>query len=170
MAVTDNNDSLAQTLPDSFPLSVILESRPSTNAWAKERWQAVGVSVGAAAESEVRQISEQAEVRRYLYPGFKVSLHLDECESYYFNLMSERPRCFIIADVDDSGRPTPLLVSLSFDEAHAYLEGDRDVYAVDIPPELYRWTEAYVLANYVSERKTKRKLEDWKAGEREQQA
>jgi hypothetical protein len=33
------------------------------------------------------------------------------------------------------------VVSLSYDKAHAYLEGDETVYSVPIPAELYRWSE-----------------------------
>jgi len=58
--------------------------------------------------------------------------------------------------------PTPYLVSLSFDEVHAYLEGDEQVYAVGIPPDLYQWSEAFILTHYVAIKKTKRKLKDWK--------
>ena len=45
---------------------------------------------------------------------------------------------------------------------HAYLEGDEQVYAVEIPPELYKWTEAFVLTHYIATKKTKRKLTNWK--------
>ena len=54
---------------------------------------------------------------------------------------------------------------MSFDEAHAYLEGEDEIYAVDVPPELYRWTEAFVIAHYFPQKKTKRKLRDWSADE-----
>ena len=57
--------------------------------------------------------------------------------------------------------PDPYLVSLSFDEAHAYLEGDELVYSVPLPAQLYQWAEAYVLTNYVAIKKTKRKLKRW---------
>ena len=53
------------------------------------------------------------------------------------------------------------LLTLSFDEAHAYLEGDENLYTVPMPPEIYRWVEAYVLAHYVPEKRTKRKRRDW---------
>jgi hypothetical protein len=68
-----------------------------------------------------------------------------------------------VADQPDSSdeMPLPYLVSLSFDEVHAYLEGDEQIYSVEIPAELYRWAEAYVLTNYVAIRKTKRKLKNW---------
>jgi len=80
--------------------------------------------------------------------------------------MSPKPGCFIVAeetsDLDEM--PVPYLVSLSFDEVHAYLEGDEEVYAVEIPPELYQWAEAYILTHYSAEKKVKRKLKDWKQG------
>ncbi len=68
----------------------------------------------------------------------------------------------MVADIDEESQPVPFLVTLSFDEAHAYLEGDQEVYAVDIPPELYRWSEAFVLSHYVPQKKRKRKLDNWK--------
>ena len=95
-------------------------------------------------------------------------MYQDECESYYYNLVSDNPRAFVLAHaIDDNDQPRPFKVSMSFDEAHAYLEGDDQVYAVDVPPELYRWTEAYVIANYFPEKKRKRKLRDWSADESE---
>jgi hypothetical protein len=54
-------------------------------------------------------------------------------------------------------------MSLSFDEVHAYLEGDEIIYAVEIPPELYQWSEAFILQHYVAVKKTKRKRKDWKS-------
>jgi hypothetical protein len=82
--------------------------------------------------------------------------------------MSPEPGCFIVAgQPDDSDdMPLPYLVSLSFDEVHAYLEGDEQIYSVPIPAELYQWAEAYVLTNYVAIKKIKRKLKNWRETER----
>jgi hypothetical protein len=55
---------------------------------------------------------------------------------------------------------------LSFDEVHAYLEGDEQIYSVPIPQQLYQWAEAYVLTNYVAIKKTKRKLKNWHDSEK----
>ncbi|MFW2438375.1 MAG: DUF3305 domain-containing protein [Arenicellales bacterium] len=162
--------------PDSFVVSVIMESRPSTNQWVDEIWDATGLvalsdSVSdTEVENEVKQV-QQGDVRQLIYSGLKIRLFLDECESYYHNLMSPEPGVFIVAREEDaegneSDVPIPFLVSLSFDEAHAYLEGDDIVYAVPIPPELYRWAEAYVLENYSAEKRTKRKRKDWKKDEK----
>ena len=82
--------------------------------------------------------------------------------------MSPEPGCFIVAsqpdDADDM--PVPYLVSLSFDEVHAYLEGDEQIYSVEIPALLYQWAEAYVLSHYVAIKKTKRKLKNWSQDDR----
>ena len=62
------------------------------------------------------------------------TLHVDECESYYYNLVSDSPRAYVVAhSADDERQPQPFLVSMSFDEAHAYLEGEDEIYAVDVP-------------------------------------
>jgi hypothetical protein len=158
----------SQRLPESFPVAVMMERRPSTSEWVDFSWDAVGVSVGTRSENHERHvvvISEEESASRYLHEGFTLQLYKDECESYYYNLMSEHPRCYVVADLDEQGCPIPCLVSLSYDEASAYLEGEEEVYAVDIPPELYRWIEAYVLAHYVPEKKIKRKLTQWASTE-----
>jgi hypothetical protein len=107
-------------------------------------------------------IREHEGAAYYLVGGLELRLFADECESYYFNLVSDTPRAYVIAHVDGAeARPQAFRVSMSFDEAHAYLEGEDEIFAVDVPPEVYRWTEAFVIANYFPEKKRKRKLRDW---------
>ena len=167
----------SKKLPDSFSISVIMESRPSQNQWVDEVWDATGIVAysnkgdadGGENEKNVKVI-EQDEVKQLIYSGLKLRLFLDECESYYHNLMSPEPGCFIVArEEDEEGEPTnkpiPVMVTLSFDEAHSYLEGDDTVYAVPIPSELYQWVEAYILENYEAEKRIKRKRKNWKKGE-----
>ena len=78
--------------------------------------------------------------------------------------MSPNPGCYVITDKETDEAPIPFKVSMSFDEAHSYQEGGKEIYAVAIPNELYQWIEAYVLDNYFPEKKRKRKLNDWKKG------
>ncbi|MCU7906541.1 MAG: DUF3305 domain-containing protein [Candidatus Thiodiazotropha sp. (ex Epidulcina cf. delphinae)] len=166
MTATSISEIAAKT-PHTFRVSVIMQQSPSDSIWLDECWEAVGIFATADAHQnaaqEVELIHQEGAVRRYLHPGFTLRLHEDECESYYHNLISPQPRCYVVANQDDQGRPEPFLVSLSFDEAHAYLEGDETVYAVPVPAELYRWTEAFVLARYVPQKRTKRKRADWKS-------
>ncbi|MEW8027650.1 MAG: DUF3305 domain-containing protein [Candidatus Thiodiazotropha sp.] len=146
-----------------------MQQSPSDSQWSETNWEAVGVIAAReqervhAAKAEPSLIHREGPVSRYLYAGFTLRLHEDECESYYYNLLSSQPHCYVVANLDDQGRPEPFLVSLSYDEAHAYLEGDDTVYTVPLPPELYRWTESFVLDRYVPQKRTKRKRADWKS-------
>ena len=95
------------------------------------------------------------------FGGFRVRLHRDEAADYYHNLTSPAPGCYVVAlpesDTPD-GVPRPVLVTLSFDEANAYGEGDAAVYHVPLPAELYTWLERYVVTYFEPEEKRKRKL------------
>lgn len=157
-------DDFDQKLPDQLNLAVVMQKQPSTHPWADFRYDALGVVVREKDEAQsVTRIHQDDAVEHFLVTGLSLKLHVDECESYYHNLMSPEPGCFIVASQPDSGdeMPLPYLVSLSFDEVHAYLEGDEQIYSVEIPAELYQWAEAYVLTHYVAIRKTKRKLKNW---------
>ncbi len=153
-------------LPRCFPVAVIMQRVPSSvTTWSDYQWSAVGITVDpdqASAMTEPQLVYAQGERRQYLHHGFEVTLYQDECESYYHNLMSPSPRCYIVTRLNEDEVPVPFQVSMSFDEAHAYQECDEEVFAVDIPPELYRWIESYVLANYVATKRKKRKRDDWK--------
>jgi len=164
-----NENELGVSLPNSFSVSVIMQSKPSKSLWVDEVWDAIGLVVFDGDKTQTKS-SDQGENKQLIYSGLNVKLFLDECESYYHNLMSPEPSCFIVAreENEDGGEtevPIPFLVTMSFDEAHAYLEGDDIVYAVAIPPELYQWTEAFVIQNYSAEKRTKRKRKDWRKGE-----
>lgn len=150
-----------------FPVAVILERRPAASKWADHVWKAAGITIGRHAETASPQlIREDPGCALFLIGGLHVALHVDECESYYYNLVSDSPRAYVVAHSSGANeQPQPFCVSMSFDEAHAYLEGDDEVYAVDVPAELYRWTEAFVIANYFPEKKTKRKLRNWSTDE-----
>jgi hypothetical protein len=154
---------------DALPVSVILERRPAASRWIDHVWSATGITIGRQpATAEARPVRTEGDTAFFLVGGLDVTLFRDECESYYYNLVSDSPRAYVLAHVEGDGQPPqPFRVSMSFDEAHAYLEGEDEVYAVDVPPELYRWAEAFVIANYFPEKKTKRKLRDWRRSEDE---
>jgi hypothetical protein len=159
-------EQLGESLPHSFSASLIMQQAPSQNPWVDTQWDAIGILAENREQTEqkpaVELIQEQADVRRYLYRGFTLRLHVDECESYYHNLLAPSPCCYVVTTAAQDGSPQPLLLTLSFDEAHAYLEGEENLYTVPIPPEIYQWTEAFVLAHYLPEKRTKRKRQDWR--------
>ncbi len=158
-------DDFNKKMPDFLTVSAVMEKRVSNNTWIDYSYQAIGVIVGKSnPKKQVKLIFQDEEVEHFLLTGMQLRLHEDECESYYHNLMSPKPCCFIVAEQteDVNDMPIPYLVSMSFDEVHAYLEGDEQVYAVEIPAELYQWVEAFVLTHYVATKKVKRKLKNWK--------
>ncbi len=154
-----------QKLPRQKAVSVIMEKRAIDHAWVDYSYRAIGVVVGeSGGDRQIKKIFTDGEVEHHLITGLVLELHEDECESYYHNLMSPKPGCFIVAEEtnDPDEMPLPYLVSMSFDEVHAYLEGDEQVYAVEIPAELYQWAEAFILTHYAATKKVKRKLKNWK--------
>lgn len=162
-----------EDLPQAVYVAAVMEKKPSSHPWADYRYDAIGVVVrDGEEERSISRIYQSGDVEHYLVTGLVIRLHEDECESYYHNLMSPEPGCFIVASQpDDSAQmPLPYLASLSFDEAHAYLEGDAQVYSVPLPAQLYQWVEAYVLTHYVALKKTKRKLKHGPEGEQAQAA
>ena len=154
-----------QKLPEAMAVSVVMQKTTSSHQWANYAFKALGVVVSEQfQEPQVKLIHQEQDNEKYLISGLRLQLHADECESYYHNLMSPKPGCFIVADeTDDPDQmPVPYLVSLSFDEVHAYLEGGEQIFSVEIPPELYRWAEAFILTHYEAIKKKKRKLNNWK--------
>ena len=148
-------------LPESMPVTVIMR-RYSVHAtpWLSEKWQALAVLVplDSPPQSAPQALPIDGVDDQLRYEGLRLSLHKDQCESYYYNMLSDQPRLFVLAHPDDEERPRPFHVSASFDEAGAGMEGDELVFPVAIPPQIYRWMEAYVLIHYVPQLKYKRKL------------
>lgn len=158
-------DLLQADLPESLPLVVIMERRQiHDNRWTDASWRAIGVAVDperADARILRRPVHDAADVLHELHSGFLLELQRDECESYYHNLLSPKPCCYVVASFDEGMLPLPRMVTLSFDEAHAYMEGEEELYTVDMPAEIYRWAEAFVLQHYLPEKRYKRKRRAW---------
>jgi len=156
-------------LPQAFPVAVVLRYRRTPhNPWQEGSWSVDGIVAGQQADDVGRErvlIHSAADIQLYLCGGFAVHLYRDEAESYYQNLMAEKPAAFVICQRDDNGGIAPRQVTLSYAEATSYMEMEEDVYNTALPPELYRWLEQYVLEHYVPEKTKKRKREDWKKSE-----
>jgi hypothetical protein len=135
------------------------------NRWVDGRWVVTGVVAGgrlAANGIHSKRVHSGEAGQQYLWSGLSIELHRDDAESYYYNLMSDNPSAFVICS-EEPGEPLqPSIVTLSYGEATSYMETDARVERVEMPAELYRYLEQYVLANYVPEKKKKRKRENWK--------
>jgi len=163
-------DSLAATPPRTYPVAVLVEYQlVHDNRWIDGRWVVTGVvaSKQPAEEGVHRKLIHSGdEAQQYLWTGLSIELHKDDAESFYCNLMSDKPSVFVICGEEQDEPLQPSIVTLSYGEATTYMETDQRVERVEMPAELYRWLEQYVLANYVPEKKKKRKRTDWKETDR----
>lgn len=157
---------LTDTTASRFPVAVILEKYIIERAfWSLPEWRLHGVVAGeqvAGGEVGCTQVRNEPGAVHYLWRGLELQLHLDGCESYWLNLVSENPVLYLVCD-DDEGEDLmrPLLVSASSDEASAYLEGEGRVLQAPMPAEIYKSIEAYVLQHFKPEQLTKRKRKQW---------
>ena len=152
----------------SFPVSIVMQHRViENNIWIADQWEAEAViaggrdATGNVPEKLVSRIGATEE--KYIWVNYQVNLFADQAESYYFNIISDTPFVFVMCrDEKGDGELIPFNVSVNYDEAASYMELDDHVFQVPMPPEIYRWVEAFVLNNYVPVKKKKRKLENWK--------
>ena len=161
-------------MQESFPVTIIVTFQTTRdNRWQTGHWKVSGLvaggqAVAAGLQREILHLGSQDE--QHLWKGLRVRLHKDDAESYYFNIVSETPKVFVVCH-RDAGEPLqPFVVTLSYDEAASYMEGEETVEAVNMPPELYRWVEQYVLEHYVPEKRKKRKRDSWKETQGERSA
>jgi hypothetical protein len=159
------------TNPTAFNVAVMMKRRApsSVKPWLRDVWRVTGVVVHQPLTAPVRGklVHSSATEDDYLWSGFPLRLYRDETESYYLNLLSKNPSLYVICYRNAQDIPEPFLVSASFDAAHAYLEGEADVEAVPMPPELYPWIERYVVNHYLPEPTMKRKRRNWTEKDRE---
>lgn len=149
---------------DRVSVAVLMQSVPvADNPWLDHRWELVGVLPARHGPKEpVAPGGPDLGHRIVRHDGLTLRLYRDETESYYHNLMSPRPMCYVVSR-DQSGEvPRPMLVTASFDEANAYAEGDRRVDATALPAALHATIEAFVLTHFVPTRRAKRKRADWR--------
>ncbi len=153
----------------AFPVALVLDYQcSSATPWSAGRWQVIGAVAGMHGTAQRRStlsMRKDEAGEQVLCAGYHLRLHRDDAESYYCNLMGERPSLFVVCQEEAGQRPEPTLVTVSYGEAASYSEGDATVHAIAMPPEIYRWVEAYVLAHYIPEKRKKRKRDDWKKDE-----
>ncbi len=161
----------------SLSVTVLLERRMIKRSfWSMPSWYlhavAVGDSVAAgqsnSASGEPAGTTEHGDL--FAWPGHKVTLYRDACERYWHALIGDTPLIYVVCrdDTDDpdsaesaSGGVSPVVVTIDYDEATACAETDALVLSRPIPPELYRYMEAFVLQHYKPVPFKKRKRRNW---------
>ncbi|MGD9341390.1 MAG: DUF3305 domain-containing protein [Chromatiales bacterium] len=150
----------------TIPVSVVMRRRVvSGQGWCVPSWDALAVVVGEGLGSG--QVSRQLlrdgpDEQQYLWSGYRLRLFRDACESYWCNLTVEKPRIFVVCRLsEEDGELEPFVITADQDEAGSAVETDDQVFAVDMPPQIYQHLERYVVENYEPQQRKKRKRKNW---------
>lgn len=152
-----------------FPAAVLLEKRlVKRQFWQSHAWYLDTVAIGDGVSSsttpgELAYRNSTGDVFRWT--GFQVTFYKDACERYWHSLISEEPKIYVVCrdpyEADHDHDAEPASVTVDYDEALAFAETDDLVLSTAIPPELYRYMEAFVLSHYRPVPFKKRKRKNW---------
>lgn len=149
----------------SLPVAVVMARKTVTQGrWTVQAWEATGIVAGehvAGSSREPVLVREDSDAKQYLFGGLCVELHKDGAEGYWFNLAGEQPALYVVCHEGPDGDIRPFSVTADPNDASAAVEGDDSVFAVPIPPEVFRQIEEFVVKYYVPEERSKRKRKDW---------
>ena len=149
----------------NIPVTVIMERKQiSRGRWSVPSWQVAGVATGgdlASSDADGTPLRSNVREQQFLWGGIPMELHSDWAESYRYNLIGDQPRLYVVCAGTPDGEVRPTLVTANHDEACSHLEGDDQVFATPIPPEIYMQLERFVVEYCAPERRRKRKRKNW---------
>jgi hypothetical protein len=167
---TDELPALATRL--HFPAAILLEKRMvKRQFWQSHAWYLDTVAIGDGVSSgttpgDLAYRKPTGDVFRWT--GFQVTFYKDACERYWHALISDEPKIYVVCrdphEADHDHDVEPASVTVDYDEALAFSETDDLVLSTAIPPELYRYMEAFVLSHYRPVPFKKRKRKTWSKG------
>ena len=166
-----NSDASNQQVhsDDRYPVSILMERREKTRGrWSFTEWKVTGIlpATEFSGKSPAKTlVHKDDESQQYLWRNFVIELIKDGAESYWNNLMASTPALFVVCrDDEDSGELTPFLITANYDEIIGYQEVDDQVFALSIPPEIYRWLERFIVNHYIPPQRRKRQRIQWADG------
>lgn len=145
-----------------FPVTAVLLRKPSQNRWLKISWQLLGFLPGLD-ESTLQQAASEGELMYLTHLQFE--LHKLHCDAYYHNLMSGKPKAYLICS-QENDTLAPILATVDFDEAASFMETDEVVLDAPLPDALCVWLEHFVVAHYQPKRLKKRRRHKWHDAEK----
>jgi hypothetical protein len=151
-------------------MAVVMERREiSRGRWSVTDWQAVAAVAGehiVGRDASATPLPSEDGRSRYLWSGIPLNLYRDKAECYRHNLIGEQPALFVVCQRNDGDEPRPVAVTADPYEASGHEEGDDQIFRVDVPPEVYRQIEAFIVQHNAPEEQRKRKRRRWAKGER----
>ncbi len=135
-----------------FQLAVVMQRRPINNRWQSEIWEPVAVFAERSAEHNAERVAESAGVERWVFHGLELTLRREEAEGYYLNISTQRPRVFVLWQIEHD-RAVPLQLTASYNDACTWMDAGEQVDSVAMPPELYDAVSAFAREHYRPEPK-----------------
>lgn len=145
---------IAHPLTDRLPLGAIVAREPvAGNRWIDERWRVLGVVCGAvvAGKRSRKVLRDGPEGTHYLWSGLELRLRPADAESYLYNLGGDNPSLYVYCETAEDGELVPVSVDAEYIDAMWHQEFGNPVFAVPMPPEVYRIIEQFAAAHYVPE-------------------
>jgi hypothetical protein len=149
---------MQQNVTDKKIISAVMLQQASKHRWGSDIWKLAGVIPGLS-QTELSQL--ELEGNLHYWSNLEVQLHVLHCDAYYQNLISANPQIYLVSQQPSGETPTPLLVTVDFDEASSYMETGSQVFYSRLPETLALWLEAFVLAHYQPKKPKKRRRENW---------
>ena len=149
----------------TIPVAVVMARKEvARGRWSVSSWEAVGIVAGEnvpGAEARGVPLPPVDGNPQYLWGGFALSLYRDSTDAYWYNLVGDQPSLFIVCTEGEDGGLVPTAVTASPDEASNHVQGDDQVFATPIPPEVYLQMEAIVVEHHRPQKKKTRKRKNW---------
>lgn len=149
---------MQETPSDHVIVSAVMLRQVSQHPWGDHVWSLLGLIPGLS-QQELTQAAKQGEL--HYWSDLSLQLYPLHCESYYHNLMSGKPQAYFVSQQDADQTPSPLLLTVDYDEAASYMETGEQIFNADLPDELCVWLERFVLNHYQPERSKKRRRKQW---------
>ena len=129
----------------------MIERVAQPNAWQDWSFRLLEVVPDEGAfGSTPRCLHDDGKTSRWLFPGWRLALFVDECKGYFLNLTSGRPVWFVfwVPDEVDSAMVKVSGVSLSYIEADRRMTAEEVVENVPLEPELCEWLQGFTNAHF----------------------
>lgn len=136
----------------TMPVGVVVERRATGNMWQEWSWSAAAVIPHAGGNDRWRVLREGGGRTVYHAGHQTLELHFRETEAYLQNLDRENPAVYVVLRPADGAPPDravePFLVTVSPDEAQAYVEGDCILSPVPMPGFVVDWVARFVATHH----------------------
>lgn len=142
----------------TISVTAVMLQQKSQHAWGSDNWSLLELLPEA---SEPKREQSGIDGTLHYVTDLVLELHPLHCDTYYHNLMSGKPQVYVVSQEDSDQMPVPILITVDYDEAAAYMETGEQVLNADLPEKLCQWLEQFVLTHYQPEEPKKRRRKQW---------